>query len=132
MGQQIPSVAVAGCGYWGKNLVRNFHELGSLKAMSDVDESRLETLASVYHVETSSCFSKLLSNPEIQAVAIATPAALHFELAKKAMLAGKDVFVEKPLALRVEEGEELVEIARKHERVLMVGHILYYHPAVMN
>jgi len=131
MGQQIPSVAVAGCGYWGKNLVRNFHELGSLKAMSDVDESRLETLASVYHVETSSCFSKLLSNPEIQAVAIATPAALHFELAKKAMLAGKDVFVEKPLALRVEEGEELVEIARKHERVLMVGHILHYHPAVV-
>jgi UDP-2-acetamido-3-amino-2,3-dideoxy-glucuronate N-acetyltransferase len=131
MEQQIPSVAVAGCGYWGKNLVRNFHELGSLKAMCDVDESKLEALASVYHVETSSCFSKLLSNPEIQAVAIAAPAALHFRLAKEAMLAGKDVFVEKPLALRVEEGEELVEIARKRERVLMVGHILHYHPAVV-
>ncbi len=131
MDQQFPSVAVAGCGYWGKNLVRNFHELGSLRAICDVDESRLHTQASMYRVEKSGSFGKLLSDPGIQAVAIATPAALHFQLAKQAMLAGKDVFVEKPLALRVEEGEELVEIAAKHQRIIMVGHILHYHPAIV-
>lgn len=131
MTEQTPRLAVVGCGYWGKNLVRNFHELGSLEVLCDVDESRLQALGSSYKVPTVSCFDEVLANPKIQAVAIAAPAAQHFELAKKSMLAGKDVFVEKPLALRVEEGMELVEIAEKHRRVLMVGHLLQYHPAVL-
>ena len=129
--KQLLGIGVVGCGYWGKNLVRNFHELGALHAICDVEQSRLEELRSKYPVVTTRRFEDLLAMPEIRAIAIAAPAALHFDLGKKALLAGKDVFVEKPLALRVEEGEQLVEIARKQSRILMVGHLLHYHPAVM-
>jgi UDP-2-acetamido-3-amino-2,3-dideoxy-glucuronate N-acetyltransferase len=129
--EKLPGIGVVGCGYWGRNLVRNFHELGSLRAVCDSDALRLEEMRKTYSVAGTAKFEQMLSMPEIRAIAIAAPAAQHFELAKKAMLAGKDVFVEKPLALRVEEGEELVEIARKLTRVLMVGHLLHYHPAVI-
>jgi len=125
------SLAVVGCGYWGKNLVRNFFELGVLGAICDVESSRREDLGRKYSVATTSNFDELLAMPEIAAVAIAAPAAQHYQLTKKAILAGKDVFVEKPLALRVDEGEELVALAKKHSRVLMVGHLLHYHPAVI-
>lgn len=126
-----PRLAVVGAGYWGKNLVRNFHELGALEAICDVDEARLQRLASTYGTATTSRFEDVLEMPNVQAVAIAAPAAQHFELAKEAMLAGKDVFVEKPLSLQVEEGMELVGVAEKHRRILMVGHLLQYHPAVL-
>jgi UDP-2-acetamido-3-amino-2,3-dideoxy-glucuronate N-acetyltransferase len=127
----FPSVAVVGCGYWGRNLVRNFHQLGALAAVCETHPARLEEMRQLYRVEGVSRFENLLSMPQISAVAIAAPAAHHYELAKKALVAGKDVFVEKPLALRVDEGEELVDLARKHSRVLMVGHLLHYHPAVL-
>ncbi len=131
MGEQTPRVAVAGCGYWGKNLVRNFHELGSLEAICDVDDSRLQEMSRRYGVLALHNLDELLGTAKIQAVAIAAPAAQHFELAKRALLAGKDVFVEKPLALRVEEGQELVNLAHNYERILMVGHLLQYHPAIL-
>jgi len=124
-------VGVAGCGYWGRNLVRNFHKLGALAAVCDVDADNLEVMRRTYSVAAMNDFEELLAMPELQAVVIAAPAASHYELAKKAMLRGKDVFVEKPLALRVEDGAELVEIARKHSRILMVGHLLHYHPAIV-
>ncbi len=130
MNDQMPRVAVVGCGYWGKNLVRNFHELGGLQAVCDVDESRLNEATKNYGVATIRSFDRLLGIAGIQGIVIATPAAQHFELSKRALLAGKDVFVEKPISLHVEEGQELVDIARKHGRVLMVGHLLLYHPAV--
>lgn len=129
--EQIPHLAVVGCGYWGQNLVRNFHELRALEAICDIDESRLQKLATTYGTFATPRFEEVIAMPKVQAVAIAAPAAQHFELAKKSMLAGKDVFVEKPLSLRVEEGMELVEIADKYQRVLMVGHLLQYHPAVL-
>jgi UDP-2-acetamido-3-amino-2,3-dideoxy-glucuronate N-acetyltransferase len=129
--QRIPVVAVVGCGYWGQNLVRNFYQLGSLGAVCDPDQARLEEMSKTYPVAAVGRFDDLLLMPEIQAVAISAPAARHFELAKKALLYGKDVLVEKPLALRPEEGEELVEIAQKRSRVLMVGHLLQYHPAIL-
>lgn len=129
--ENFPKIGLAGCGYWGRNLARNFAELGSLEAVCDVQRSRAEEIGQAYSVATTQRFDELLATPEIQAVAIASPAALHFELAKKAILAGKDVFVEKPLALRTEEGEQLVALARKHSCVLMVGHLLHYHPAVV-
>ena len=129
--EKVPTVGVVGCGYWGRNLVRNFSELGGLAAVCDVESARLAEMQRRYSVVTTPHIEELLSMPDVQAVAIAAPAAQHFELAKKALLAEKDVFVEKPLALRVEEGEELVEIARKHSRVLMVGHLLHYHPAIV-
>jgi UDP-2-acetamido-3-amino-2,3-dideoxy-glucuronate N-acetyltransferase len=129
--RECPLIGVAGCGQWGRNLVRNFHELGSLGALCDPDEARLEEMRRLYAVPSQRTFEDLLAMPEIHAVAIAAPAARHFELAKRALLAGKDALVEKPLALRPEEGEELVELARKHSRVLMVGHLLQYHPAIV-
>jgi UDP-2-acetamido-3-amino-2,3-dideoxy-glucuronate N-acetyltransferase len=128
---QMPQIGVIGCGYWGKNLVRNFHQLGSLAAICDSDSQRLEEMCSKYGARPIPEFDRLLEEPDIQGVVISAPAALHYRLAKQALLAGKDVFVEKPLALRVEEGEEIAELAKKEGRVLMVGHLLQYHPAIL-
>jgi UDP-2-acetamido-3-amino-2,3-dideoxy-glucuronate N-acetyltransferase len=124
-------VGVVGCGYWGKNLVRNFHQLGALAVVCDVDPSKAEEIGRACGVPALTHVEELLSRSDIQAVVIAAPAAAHYELAKKAMLYGKDVFVEKPLALKVEDGAELVEIARKRSRILMVGHLLLFHPAIV-
>ena len=131
MTQTNPSVGVIGCGYWGKNLVRNFHELGSLAAICDVDTSTVNALAVQCNVSPFSLPERLLERTDVQAIAIAAPAAQHYEIAKKALLAGKDVFVEKPLALHLEEGEELVALSARLKRVLMVGHLLQYHPAIL-
>ncbi|MGH9716744.1 MAG: Gfo/Idh/MocA family oxidoreductase [Candidatus Acidiferrales bacterium] len=124
------NIAVVGCGYWGKNLVRNFHKLGNLKVLCDVSDASLSALASKYGVEPCKSYEDVLARRDIDAVVIATPAAQHHSMVKAALIAGKDVFVEKPLALQLSEGEELVEIARQRQRVLMVGHLLYYHPAI--
>ena len=131
MDHKTPRVGVVGCGYWGKNLVRNYWELGHLEGVCDVDYRRLEEMAKNYPVKQFHDVEDMLSSAEIQAIAIAAPAAQHYSIAKRALLSGKDVFVEKPLALHVEEGQELLEIAHRCSRVLMVGHILHYHPAVL-
>lgn len=127
----IARVAVLGCGYWGQNLVRNFHELGALDCVCDVNPETLRRVASSYGVKTSPDIAEVLRDRQIDAVVIAAPAVQHYDLAKRSLLAGKDVFVEKPLSLRSAEGEELVELARKEKRILMVGHILEHHPAVL-
>lgn len=125
-------VAVIGAGYWGKNLVRNFAQLGALSAVCDADPATLASSASKYPAaSTYSSPEEVLNDPNTAAVAIAAPAAQHAELTKLALLAGKDVFVEKPLALSVETGEKLVALAEAEGRVLMVGHLLWYHPAVV-
>jgi UDP-2-acetamido-3-amino-2,3-dideoxy-glucuronate N-acetyltransferase len=126
-----PKLAVVGNGYWGKNLVRNFHALGVLKCVCDSRIEALQEAQAQFHVDTSSSLKPILDDPEIQAVAIAAPAAQHYELCKECLLAGKDVYVEKPLALRVNEGQELVRIAESRHCILMVGHILQYHPAIL-
>ena len=124
-------VAVVGGGYWGKNLVRNFAELGSLYQVCDNSASVRESFMNQYPgVTTTDNYSQVLENPDINAVVIATPAALHYEMTKLALKAGKDVLVEKPLALEVKEGKELAALAAEKKKVLMVGHILEYHPAV--
>lgn len=126
------NIAVIGCGYWGKNLVRNFYELDSLNTVCDIDEKRIKSLKEKYpDIDISYDYRMLLKNHEIQAVAIATPALTHFQLAKEALLADKDVFVEKPIALTYKNGEELVSIAKDKNKILMVGHILEYHPAIV-
>jgi len=126
------NIAVVGCGYWGKNLVRNFHELNSLYAICDVDEKRLESFQEKYHNLTLfNDYKSLLKNPEVKAIVISTPAVTHYAFAKDALLANKDVFVEKPIALNYKEGEELVSLAKEKEKILMVGHLLEYHPAVI-
>lgn len=122
-------VAVIGAGYWGKNLVRNFADLGVLVAVCD---SNPRACAPAMDMGLRICNSvhELLQEPDLDAIAIASPAISHYAIAKEALLAGKDVFVEKPLALEVSEGQELIDLAARHELVLMVGHILQYHPAV--
>jgi len=125
------NIAVIGCGYWGKNLVRNFAELGALHTVCDADPERVQHFKSLYPwVKTETNFSQVLENGEIVGIAIATPAALHYSMAKQALLAGKDVFVEKPFTTASKDAQELVKLSQKHERVLMVGHLLIYHPAV--
>src|SRR5690349_16841905 len=127
----LPSVAVVGMGYWGRNLVRNFYELGALAAVCDSHPSDKDTCEREYkNVRFIPEYGTLLEDPNIRAVALATPAVAHFEMARAALEAGKDVFVEKPLAVDTREGESLVTLAASKGRILMVGHILQYHPAI--
>ena len=126
-----PKIAVIGAGYWGKNLVRNFAQLGNLELICDSAPERRTELEKQYGVSTTNDVAAALSSPTITGVAIATPAETHGVLVRQALEAGKDVFVEKPLCLDVEEGRRLVELAREKKRVLMVGHLLWYHPAVL-
>ncbi len=125
------SVAVVGSGYWGKNHVRNFHQLGALSHICDSSPETLGQFAQTYpDVSLTQSFDEILANESIRGIVIATPAVTHYELASRALRAGKDVLVEKPLALSVEHGEELVDLASTGGNVLMVGHILLYHPCV--
>ncbi len=126
-----PRIALLGCGYWGKNLARNLHELGVLKRVcdpSDAGQAKAREMAP--GVDVVPDFKEAFLNEDIEGVAIATPAETHFELASRALEAGKDVFVEKPLALNAAEGQRLCQLAREQDRILMVGHLLEYHPAV--
>jgi UDP-2-acetamido-3-amino-2,3-dideoxy-glucuronate N-acetyltransferase len=126
------NIAVMGCGHWGKNLVRNFHELDSLYALYDTDEEKLKSFKEKYpDVTVYNDLQTLLADSKIEAVVISTPAETHFSLAKQALLSGKDVFVEKPIALNYKDGEGLVSLAREKNRILMVGHLLEYHPAII-
>lgn len=131
-GKSKANVAVVGVGYWGKNLVRNFHDLGALAALCDerasVEASNLQKYPGVKFYRE---YKDVLADPTITAIALATPAISHYEMAKAAMEAGKDVLVEKPLAIDVKHGEDLVRMAAAKSRVLMVGHILRYHPAIL-
>ncbi|MFB0564867.1 MAG: Gfo/Idh/MocA family oxidoreductase [Candidatus Aminicenantaceae bacterium] len=126
------NIAVIGCGYWGKNLVRNFYELHRLYAICDVDESKLTFFKKKYpDLKGIKSYREILKDPKIVAVVISTPASTHYTLVKEALLADKDVFVEKPIALKYSEAEELVESAKEKEKILMVGHVLEYHPAIV-
>ncbi len=125
-----PGVAVVGCGQWGRNHVRVLAELGVLAAVCDPDVTVLEAMRSRHpEVEAYPDLHPVLARPDISGLVIATPAQTHAELALRALRAGKDILVEKPMALGVEEGRRLVDAARELERVLLVGHTLDYHPA---
>ena len=126
-----PNVALLGYGYWGKNLARNLHEMGALKLVCDPSgEARKRFQGQISSVGVEESFEHVLTNPSVEAIVLATPAETHFHLAADALRNGKDVFVEKPLALKASEGAELCELAEQNDRVLMVGHLLEYHPAV--
>jgi UDP-2-acetamido-3-amino-2,3-dideoxy-glucuronate N-acetyltransferase len=123
-------IAVIGSGYWGKNLVRNYHDLGALSMICDQNETTLARYREQYpDIETCCALSDVLSADTIQGIAIATPAETHYALAREALLAGKHVYVEKPLVLHEAEGAELIALADEHNLTLMVGHLLQYHPA---
>jgi UDP-2-acetamido-3-amino-2,3-dideoxy-glucuronate N-acetyltransferase len=125
------NVAVVGCGYWGKNLVRNFHQLGALRWVCDVSADAANEAREQYNVPTSLNLDEVLADPEVEGVVVAAPAAEHYNLATRCLGAGKHVFVEKPLALHLDEARQLVAAARNRSRLLMVGHILQYHPAIL-
>lgn len=126
-------VGVVGCGYWGPNLVRNFIQISDSKVKygCDLDEEKLKRTKSLYpDVEITKNYKELLDDSEVDAIAIATTVHTHFELAKKAIEAGKHIFVEKPLAQNGGEARELINLAHKRDRVLMVGHTFLYTAAV--
>jgi predicted dehydrogenase len=125
-------ICVAGCGHWGKNLARNFSTLGHLYAICESDAARRQSFSELY--PTAKAFGSLeeaLADPDLDALVLATPAEHHCRMALAALRAGKDVFAEKPLALDWQEGAEMVRTARQCGRILMVGHLLRYHPAVL-
>lgn len=123
-------VAVIGAGNWGKNLVRNFHGLGALGAIAEANSELRGKLTKEYPgVQIYDDYNEVLKT-EFPAVVIATPVATHYAVAREALLAGKDVFVEKPMTMSAMEAEELVQLADEKHRVLMVGHLLLYQPAI--
>ena len=124
-----PKISVVGCGYWGKNLVRNFAELNALYAVCDANQELAHQTASMYAVP-SYHFEDVLRS-DCDGIVIAAPAVQHFELARRALGAGKHVFVEKPLSLKVEEAKALCDLSTSINKILMVGHLLQYHPAFL-
>jgi UDP-2-acetamido-3-amino-2,3-dideoxy-glucuronate N-acetyltransferase len=125
-------VCVAGCGYWGQNLLRNFNELGALSAVCEQDAGRLKAAGERYPAARPySSFREALADAALDAMVIASPAEMHFDMAMAALDAGKDVFVEKPMALEPEQGLAMSESAERRGRILMVGHLLQYHPAIL-
>ena len=131
--KSVLSVGIAGCGYWGPNLARNFdaHPEASLRALCDPDPARLEHMRARYpQAAAFSSFDEMLGDCDLDAVAIATPVATHFALARAALLAGKHVLVEKPMASSSEECEDLIALARERGLILMVGHTYLYSEPV--
>jgi predicted dehydrogenase len=127
-------IGLIGCGAWGKNLLRNFANLPGCTLLTCCDESpkQIEKLCPSYPgIKFTQDHKEIIENPNLDAVVISTPPAAHFELSRAAILADKDVFVEKPLVLDVKEGEELVRLAEEKKKILMVGHIMEYHAATL-
>ena len=125
-------VGQAGLGEWGKNLARNFADLADLAWLSDPAEGKDAEFQGRYpHARWASTFDEMLEDTELDAVVIATPVPSHYDLAKRALEAGKHVFVEKPPAMKSDEIDELVLLAEERDLVLMPGHLLLYHPAVV-
>lgn len=124
-------LGLIGGGYWGKNLINEFNNCGVLHTICDINEEALQKYNEKFpHIKTTREWDDVLKNQEINAVCIALPAEMHYSFAKRSLQAGKDVYVEKPITLNIEEAEELINIAKECDRILMVGHLLHYHPCV--
>ena len=127
------NIAVIGCGAWGQNHVRVWRELECLAVVCDTNSASLAKIRSTYpDIPTSSDITSILERTDIDAVVIATPSVTHGSLAIRALESGKDVLVEKPLAMTIAQGEQMVNTAKRLHKVLMVGHILEYHPAILS
>jgi UDP-2-acetamido-3-amino-2,3-dideoxy-glucuronate N-acetyltransferase len=125
-------IGLIGGGYWGKNLVKNFNMCSVLHTICEINEVANKQYNELYpHVHTTTKWSDVLSNDEITAVCISLPADMHYQYAKEALNSNKDVYVEKPITLKIEEAEELVELAKEKNKILMVGHLLQYHPCIV-
>ena len=123
-------VAVIGGGRWGRNLIRTLHQLGVLAAVADQSEDVCKQIKAIYSdIDVSTDYQTIL-NSNITAVVVATPVPSHYQIAKKSLAAGKDVFIEKPMTLSKAEAEELVVLSEQADKILMVGHLLLYQSAV--
>ena len=132
MKKAFKNIAVIGSGYWGKNLVRNYNEMGALRLICDKNETVLSNFQEQYpDVETCVALNDALSREDIGGIVIATPAETHYTLAREALLAGKHVYIEKPLVLKEGDGLDLINLAQEQNLVLMVGHLLQYHPVFL-
>ncbi|MCS7201941.1 MAG: Gfo/Idh/MocA family oxidoreductase [Dictyoglomus sp.] len=124
-------IGIVGLGYWGKNILRNLYELKVVRTACDFNEEIIKERKKTFpDINYTTYYEDLLEDPNIKGIVVATPSITHYALSKKALLAGKDVLVEKPMTTSLKEGEELVNLADKNGLILMVGHILHYHPAV--
>lgn len=122
-----------GMGYWGQNLVRNYQQIGALRAVCDINAEALEGVREkLPGIQLTADYQEILDDPDVKGVVIALPTVSHFSFARRALEAGKDVYVEKPLTHRLEDGRILVELAAQHDRILMTGHLLHYHPAFVH
>lgn len=124
-------IAVIGYGMWGKNIVRNFYNLNVLDTVCDLDEQTREKIKTLYpSINVISDMNDITKNPEITAVAVVTPSHTHYGIVKTMLEAGKNVYVEKPISTVAKEAKDLTDLAAQKGLVLMVGHLLLYHPAV--
>ncbi len=124
-------IAVIGCGVWGRNIVRNFYNLGVLEIVCDIDEENLKKVTEQYPgVKVTKDYNDIINNPEITGVAVVTPSHTHYKMVHAMLDAGKNVYVEKPISTVAKEAKDLTETANAKGLVLMVGHLLLYHPAV--
>ena len=131
----MPGVAIIGTGHWGENHARIYKELwldGVVDTVKicDLNEARISKVNSTLGIESTTDYRQILNDPMIQAVSIVTPSKTHYTIAKEFIEAGKDVLVEKPMTMDINEAQELVRIANENNRILMVGHVFRYHPAV--
>lgn len=125
-------VGVIGCGYWGPKLVRNLHDMPGVELVSvaDLRQDRLDQITELYPAVTPTTNYREILDGDVDAVIVATPIRTHFRLAREALLAGKHVLVEKPITLRTDEAQELIELAESKKLILMVGHTFQFNPAV--
>lgn len=119
-------ISVIGCGYWGKNIISTVHNMGKLSSVHDLDSSLQASFSEKYSLKNIS-YDEMLSDQSIEGVMVATSADTHFKIAKDALLNRKDVFIEKPICLNIEDANELGKISEDNDRMLMVGHLLQYH-----
>jgi len=125
------NIGVIGGGYWGKNLIRVFNEIGVLKGICDLNRDVIQFYKNSHpDISITDNPEELIKKKGIDAVVIATPASTHYPISKIALMENKHIFCEKPLALTEKEGEEIVNMAEKKNLILMIGHILHYHPAI--
>ena len=132
--ERVVVLGQVGLGYWGPNLLRNFSDLPGcrVKTCCDLRPAALESAQKRYpEVQVTRHYEDILCDDDIDAVVIATPAETHYGMSRQALEAGKDVLCEKPLALIYEQGAELVRLAERQGRILMVGHVLEYHPGIV-
>ena len=124
-------IAVLGCGLWGRNIVRNFYNLNALGMVCDLDDDNIAKVKEQYPgIKTTKDFNDILNSKEITGVVVVTPSHTHFKFVKAMLEAGKNVYVEKPISTVAQEARDLADLADSKGLVLMVGHLLLYHPAV--